>query len=107
MNILQVYYTIMSKIKIFLKIFLLKFFYFTYSAINLSKNLSNDFSRTNSEITKMFKESNIEYKKKYGNLFKKFDIKILKDKMWNTFENVFFILYFIFFILYLLNLYKI
>jgi len=36
----------------------------------------------------MFKESNMEYKKKYGNLFKKFDIKVLKEKMWSTFEKV-------------------
>ena len=45
-------------------------------------------TRSESDIQKMFKEGNEEYLKKYGALFKKFDVRVLKEKIWKSYNNV-------------------
>jgi hypothetical protein len=50
----------------------------------------------------MFKEGNEEYLKKYGAVFKRFDVRVLKDKIWKSYKNV--ICFYLFKILLILNM---
>jgi len=45
-------------------------------------------ARSELEITKMLSQGNAEYLKKYGALFRKFDVRVLKDKIWKSYNNV-------------------
>jgi len=49
----------------------------------------------------MFKEGNEEYLRKYGPVFKRFDVRVLKDKIWKSYKNV--ICFYLFKILLILN----
>ncbi len=50
--------------------------------------IKKDQSRSELEITKMFNERNQEYIKKYGGLFRKFDVRALKEKIWKSYNHV-------------------
>lgn len=56
---------------------------------NYRRNKVNQ--RSELEIQKMLKEGNSDYMKKYGALFRKFDVRVLKDKIWKSYNNVIFI----------------
>ena len=52
---------------------------------NATQNLN---TRTVLEINKIFRDINSEYIKKYGGLYKSFDVRKVKNEIWNSIEKV-------------------
>ena len=62
---------------------------FNNNVININEDddeLNN--TNINNSTTNNFKNFDEEYKKNYGSLYRRFDIRFLKNKIWQSFENI-------------------
>ena len=50
--------------------------------------INNSINNNNNNANNNFKNFDEEYKKNYGSLYRRFDIRFLKNKIWQSFENI-------------------
>jgi hypothetical protein len=56
--------------------------------INEEEDEINNSNENNLNSNENFKNFDEEYKKNYGSLYRRFDIRFLKNKIWQSFENI-------------------